>query len=135
MSEALFHPIPFLIVMTFLSAIAWGILISILFDYRKPMNSWAGALAVFCGVLAVVGFALLGFCTFAQAPWEARYVPMTPEAARWPHIVGVVNAIAWLGPQLTGALLLGFAWWVWTRFVRDHLYYVIDTRFRHKDAA
>jgi len=135
MSEFFFAPVPFLIVASFLSAVTWGMLIAIVFEQRKAMNSWVGAAAAFCGLIFFIGIVGLGVCTLLQAPWEARYVPMTGETARWPHIVGFVNAIAWLGPQLTGALLLVFSWWVWTRFVRDHLYYVIDTRFRHKDTA
>ena len=55
---------------------------------------------------------------------------MTQETARWGHILAVINAIAWFGPQVTGLALIAASWWVWVKLVRTHFYYVRDTRWR-----
>jgi hypothetical protein len=128
MGEILFPLVPYLIMLTFVSAILWGILIGTLFDYKYRMDSWIGQAGAYAGAVWATSMALLGVCTFVQAPWDSVYMPMTADTARWPHIVGFVNGLSWLGPQLSGALLVGVAWFVWTRLVRDHLRYVLARR-------
>jgi hypothetical protein len=127
--------VAFLILSAILLFGLYGITGNTLFDRRMRMNSGLGVINAFLGTGFVAVVVILGTLTILQSPWDAHYAVLDKDMARWAVFVGAVNAVIWLGPQLTGALLLGFAWWVWARFVRDHLYYVIDTRFRHKDTA
>ena len=122
-------PIFLLLVLTVLAFILWGACINILWDNGRPMNSLGGSLAVIFGVAWVAGMALLGAFTILQPQWEAVYIPVTQENARFGLFVGIINAVLWFGPQVTGALFLFGAWWVWKRLVRDHFYYVRDTRW------
>lgn len=130
MGEVLFPLIPYLIMLTFVTAVTWGVLVHILFDHSKAMNSLLGQFAAGFGVAWVACMALLGFCTLVQQPWETVYVPVTHETVRWGYILTFANAIAWAGPQVTGAALLGASWWVWKRLVAKHFTYVRDTRWR-----
>ena len=119
-----------LIIVAFLSAVTWGMLMGTLFDYRKPLNSWLGGMTAATGVVWVVSMAGLGMCVLLQPQWDNVYIPVTQETARWGHILAVINVIAWFGPQVTGFALIGSAWWVWVKLVRTHFYYVRDTRWR-----
>ena len=129
MGELLFPLIPLLIIATVVALFFWGSALSILFDHGFRLNSWVGVVCALFGVALVVCLTLLGLCTVVQPPWETVYAPLTKETARFGHIVAFANGIAWLGPHLTGAALLWGAWWLWTRWVRDHFYYVRDTRW------
>ncbi len=119
-----------LIIATFLSAVSWGVLMGSLFDYRKAMNSRLGAATAVSGVVWACCMAALGVTVLFQSPWESVYFPVTHETVRFGHFLAVANVIAWFGPQVTGLALLGASWWVWVKLVRDHFYYVRDTRWR-----
>ena len=55
-----------LIIVAFLSAVTWGMLMGTLFDYRKPLNSWLGGMTAATGVVWVVSMAALGVCVLLQ---------------------------------------------------------------------